>query len=70
MKYRPNLSLWVGDKADSYLPFRWLKQVEDEFSSKNRKRLKQELDHWNVYSEYEDKFLDLFRSKDRKKEAH
>ena len=32
--------------------------------------LKQELDHWNVYKEYEDKFLDLFKKKDNKKETH
>lgn len=31
-------------------------------------KLKEELDHWNVYKEYEDKFLDLFKKKDKKKE--
>ena len=30
-------------------------------------KLKEELDHWNVYKEYEDKFLDLFKKKDKKK---
>jgi len=30
-------------------------------------RLKKELDHWNVYKEYEDKFLDLFKKKEKKK---
>ncbi|MCK9572774.1 MAG: PAC2 family protein [Candidatus Omnitrophica bacterium] len=33
-------------------------------------KLKEELDHWNVYVEYEDKFLDLFRKKDKKDESH
>ncbi len=33
-------------------------------------KLKEELDHWNVYKEYEDKFLDLFRNKDKKDESH
>ena len=33
-------------------------------------KLKDELDHWNVYKEYEDKFLDLFRKKDKKEESH
>lgn len=33
-------------------------------------QLKGELDHWNVYKEYEDKFLDLFRKNDSKKEPH
>jgi predicted ATP-grasp superfamily ATP-dependent carboligase len=31
-------------------------------------KLKEELDHWNVYKEYEDKFLDLFKKKEKKKE--
>lgn len=30
--------------------------------------LKKELDHWNVYKEYEDKFLDLFNSKKDKED--
>ena len=33
-------------------------------------KLKNELDHWNVYKEYEDKFLDLFRKKEKKEESH
>lgn len=28
--------------------------------------LKQELDKWNVYKEYEDRFLDLFRKRENK----
>ena len=32
--------------------------------------LKEELDHWNVYKEYEDKFLDLFRQKGKSEETH
>ncbi|UCD15216.1 MAG: hypothetical protein JSV34_05725, partial [Candidatus Omnitrophota bacterium] len=33
-------------------------------------KLKDELDHWNVYKEYEDRFLDLFKKKGKKKETH
>lgn len=33
-------------------------------------KLKDELDHWNVYKEYEDKFLDLFRKKGKRKETN
>jgi len=33
-------------------------------------KLKEELDHWNVYKEYEDKFLDLFKKNDKNKDAH
>lgn len=33
-------------------------------------KLKDELDHWNVYKEYEDRFLDLFKKKDKKEEPH
>jgi hypothetical protein len=33
-------------------------------------KLKEELDHWNIYKEYEDKFLDLFKKRsNRKKES-
>jgi len=31
--------------------------------------LKKELDHWNVYKEYEDKFLDLFKKKEDKEKS-
>ncbi len=33
-------------------------------------KLKSELDQWNVYKEYEDKFLDLFKKKNRKKDQN
>lgn len=33
-------------------------------------KLKAQLDHWNVYKEYEDKFLDLFKKKEKKDEPH
>ncbi|MDD5194525.1 MAG: PAC2 family protein [Candidatus Omnitrophica bacterium] len=33
-------------------------------------KLKEMLDHWNVYKEYEDKFLDLFKKKSKKEEPH
>ncbi len=45
-----------------------LKKAEKDITLANK--LKQELDHWNVYKEYEDKFLDLFKKKGRRKEAH
>lgn len=32
--------------------------------------LKETLDHWNVYKEYEDKFLDLFKNQTRRKDSH
>jgi hypothetical protein len=32
--------------------------------------LKAELDRWNVYKEYEDRFLDLFKRKDKKDQIH
>ena len=44
------------------------KEAEKDMAIANK--LKAELDHWNVYSEYEDKFLGLFKKKDRKKEEH
>ena len=33
-------------------------------------KLKEELDHWNVYKEYEDKFLDLFKKKGKRDQTH
>ncbi|MCF7908382.1 MAG: PAC2 family protein [Candidatus Omnitrophica bacterium] len=44
------------------------KDAEKDISLANK--LKEELDHWNVYSEYEDKFLGLFQKKDRGKDTH
>jgi len=44
------------------------KAAEKDISLANK--LKEELDHWNVYSEYEDKFLGLFQRKDRGKSSH
>ncbi len=41
-------------------------QTKSDISKANE--LKQELDKWNVYREYEDRFLDLFKKK--KKEGH
>jgi uncharacterized protein len=32
-------------------------------------QLKSQLDHWNVYKEYEDRFLDLFRKKGKQKDS-
>jgi predicted ATP-grasp superfamily ATP-dependent carboligase len=33
-------------------------------------KLKEELDAWNAYKEFEDRFLDLFRKKDKREEPH
>ena len=46
----------------------FFKQAEKDISIANK--LKKELDHWNVYKEYEDRFLDLFKRKNRGKERH
>ncbi len=43
-------------------------EAEKDISKANQ--LKEELDRWNVYSEYEDRFLDLFRRKDKGKTNH
>lgn len=57
--------------AYTKLPQSAREKIEDLFQ-KARKDiavasiLKAELDRWNVYKEYEDKFLDLFRRKDNK----
>jgi hypothetical protein len=42
---------------------RLFKEAEKDIAIANI--LKRELDHWNVYKEYEDKFLDLFRKKSK-----
>lgn len=34
------------------------------------RELKEELDHWNVYGEFEDRFLDLFKKKNKREEIH
>lgn len=46
------------------------KKIEGLFSEAQKdiakaNELKKELDHWNVYAEYEDRFLDLFRRSSR-----
>lgn len=46
----------------------FFKQAQKDVSVANK--LKNELDHWNVYKEYEDRFLDIFRKKNNKKETH
>ncbi|MFH1505344.1 MAG: PAC2 family protein [Candidatus Omnitrophota bacterium] len=43
-------------------------QAEKDITLANK--LKKELDHWNVYKEYEDKFLDLFRKKGKETDIH
>ncbi|MDP2922945.1 MAG: PAC2 family protein [Candidatus Omnitrophota bacterium] len=44
------------------------KEAQKDIAQANK--LKDELDHWNVYKEYEDKFLDLFKKKDKRDEPH
>jgi hypothetical protein len=46
----------------------FFKEAQKDITQANK--LKNELDHWNVYEEYEDKFLDLFKKKDKKEEPH
>lgn len=47
------------------------KNIEKLFEDAKRdtsqaNELKRELDHWNIYKEYEDRFLDLFRKRQKK----
>ncbi|MFA5008268.1 MAG: PAC2 family protein [Candidatus Omnitrophota bacterium] len=61
--------------AYSKLPQSAREKIEELFKEAQKDvtkatKLKEELDHWNVYTEYEDKFLDLFRKKDKKDETH
>lgn len=46
----------------------FFKQAGKDISVANK--LKEELDHWNVYKEYEDRFLDLFKRNNKDKERH
>jgi hypothetical protein len=55
--------------AQSRIPDSAKKKIEEFFAQASRdiskaNELKKELDKWNVYAEYEDRFLDLFRKKD------
>lgn len=57
--------------AQSKIPNSAKKKIEELFSSALKDiakaiELKKELDSWNVYKEYEDRFLDLFRKKEKK----
>ncbi|MCF7869597.1 MAG: PAC2 family protein [Candidatus Omnitrophica bacterium] len=50
-------------------------KIEDLFKKAKKditaaSELKKELDDWNVYKEYEDRFLDLFRNRDKDKGIH
>ncbi len=61
--------------AYSKLPQSAREKIEELFKDAQKDvakaaKLKEELDHWNVYKEYEDKFLDLFKKKDKKDESH
>ncbi len=61
--------------AYTKLPQSVRQKIEELFKKSEKditlaNKLKGELDHWNVYKEYEDKFLDLFRKKNKKEETH
>ncbi len=61
--------------AYTKLPQSARKKIEDLFKESEKditvaNKLKSELDNWNVYKEYEDRFLDLFRKKGKDKESH
>ncbi|MCM8827408.1 MAG: PAC2 family protein [Candidatus Omnitrophica bacterium] len=67
-KIRKDLSAYtklpqsVREKIEKYF-----KEAQKDISK--ARILKEELDHWNVYKEYEDRFLDLFK-RDKKEEIH
>jgi predicted ATP-grasp superfamily ATP-dependent carboligase len=44
------------------------KDAQKDIAKANQ--LKGELDRWNAYKEYEDRFLDLFKKKDKRDETH
>jgi len=55
----------------SKLPQSVKKKIEELFQQSKKditkaNELKRELDHWNIYKEYEDKFLDLFKKREDK----
>jgi len=57
--------------AQSRIPDSAKSKIEEFFSWAQKdiskaSELKKELDKWNVYKEYEDRFLDLFRKKEKK----
>ena len=57
--------------AQSRIPDSAKKRIEQLFSQSQKEisktsELKKELDNWNVYKEYEDRFLDLFKKKEKK----
>jgi hypothetical protein len=57
------------------LPQSAREKIEDLFKKAQKdigvaNQLKGELDHWNVYKEYEDKFLGLFKKRPRRNESH
>ena len=57
--------------AQSKIPDSAKRRIEQLFSQSQKEisktsELKKELDNWNVYKEYEDRFLDLFKKKEKK----
>ena len=57
--------------AQSKIPESAKKRIEELFAQSQKEiskanELKKELDTWNVYKEYEDRFLDLFKKKQKK----
>lgn len=60
--------------AYTKLPQSMIEKIESLFKGASKElskasELKQELDHWNVYKDYEDRFLDLFK-KDKREETN
>jgi uncharacterized protein len=58
-------------EAESRLPDSIKKKIDELFEKAQKdigkaSELKQELDNWNVYKEFEDRFLDLFRKQQKK----
>ncbi|MDD5528793.1 MAG: PAC2 family protein [bacterium] len=58
----------ANDKEEEVIPFVVRKKIEQLFyEAKNDKKkayiLKEELDRWNLFNLYEDRFLDLFKTK-------
>ncbi|MFA5033397.1 MAG: PAC2 family protein [bacterium] len=58
----------INDKEEEVIPFVVRKKIEQLFyEAKNDKKkaymLKEELDKWNLFNLYEDRFLDLFKTK-------
>ena len=63
----------IKESLDAYtkIPDSVKRKIEKVFEDAKRdtshaNELKKELDHWNIYKEYEDRFLDLFKKPPKK----